>query len=231
MAPRKGAIAVILYDISMTIDEEMIVYKERAEKKPRLAVTRDFESGSIYETRLELDSHTGTHIDMPLHVFPDGAASDQWSAKNIFSRCVVLDFSALRSDHICAAALQQKEAEFSPDHKVLRLGLSVILKTKSSLQDSFDFSFVYLEKSGAAYLAEKGIRAVGIDALGIERDQPDHETHKILLGAGIWIIEGLRLAAVPEGEYILALMPLKIKGVEALPARAVLLDPASMTLP
>lgn len=89
--------------------------------------------------------------------------------------------------------------------------------------EDFDFEFVYLDKSGALYLKEKEIVGVGIDALGIERSQPDHETHKILLEAGIVILEGLRLKDVEEGEYFLYAAPLKIKGAEAAPTRAVLI--------
>ena len=68
----------------------------------------------------------------------------------------------------------------------------------------------------------KEIKGVGIDALGIERNQTP--THKLLLGAGIIIIEGLRLKDVPEGEYFLIALPLKIKDVEAAPTRAILVE-------
>jgi kynurenine formamidase len=146
----------------------------------------------------------------------------------MFTRCSVLDFTCLETASITAVDLEKKEAALAGSGPVFAENRSVLLKTKNSLQDQFDFSFVYLEKSGAAYLAQKKVRGVGIDALGIERDQPDHETHKTLLGAEIWIIEGLRLGDVPEGSYILAVMPLKVKSVEALPVRAALLDRDSM---
>jgi arylformamidase len=68
-----------------------------AEKKPRLIVTRDFTDSAVYETRLEMDLHTGTHIDMPRHILPAGDSSDQWTAGSIFTRCAVLDFSDLKA--------------------------------------------------------------------------------------------------------------------------------------
>ncbi len=64
---------------------------------------------------------------------------------------------------------------------------------------------------------------VGTDGLGIERAQKGHPTHKILLGNDIIIIEGLRLKDVPEDVYDMFCLPLKIPGVEATPARVVLL--------
>lgn len=101
-------------------------------------------------------------------------------------------------------------------------GEILLLKTKNSFSDGFSDDFAYLAASGAVYLAGEGARAVGTDGLGIERAQEGHPTHKILLGHGIPVIEGLRLADVPEGDYELLCLPLRIAGVEALPARAVL---------
>ncbi len=93
---------MILYDISMTINREIAVYKNRAEKKPVFKVTSNFQDSSVYETRLDMDLHTGTHIDMPLHIYPDGAASEKWSQEEIFTRCVVLDFTTKADDAITA---------------------------------------------------------------------------------------------------------------------------------
>lgn len=71
-------------------------------------------------------------------------------------------------------------------------------------------------------MKEKGIRGVGIDSLGIERSQPEHETHKVLLGNNIIIIEGLRLQDIDEGVYMMYALPLKIVGGDGAPARVIL---------
>lgn len=214
----------------MEISPDMAVYKNRDEKKPVFETVRDFSQGSVYETRLQMDLHTGTHIDMPLHMVDGGPDSEFWHMGRAFSRCTVLDFSGFDADAVEARDLKAKEEALKPLFDPFTAGRSVLLKTQNSFKDDFDCSFVYLHQSGATYLAGKGIAGVGIDALGIERDQPGHETHKALLKAEIWILEGLRLAEVPEGDYILALIPLKVKGVEALPARAILLPSDSMIL-
>ena len=65
---------------------------------------------------------------------------------------------------------------------------------------------------------------MGTDGLGIERGQENHETHKILLGNDIHIIEGLNLFEIVSGEYTLIALPIKIEGVEASPVRAVLVE-------
>ena len=83
---------------------------------------------------------------------------------------------------------------------------------------------MYLEASGAAYLAEKKVKAVGIDYLGIEHSQPGHPTHENLLNADIVVIEGLRLHHVQPGSYFFVCLPLNMIGTEAAPARAILME-------
>ena len=102
-------------------------------------------------------------------------------------------------------------------------GEIVLLKTSNSDDESFNFEFIYLEESGAEYLKNLNVKAVGIDALGIERSQSNHSTHKVLLSEKIPIIEGLRLQDVEEGKYKFVGFPIKIKEVEASLLRAVLI--------
>jgi len=221
---------MILYDISSVIAPDMPVYKNRDEKRPRFVTSKNFSSSPVYEGRLDFDLHSGTHIDLPLHIFPEGDNSDSWNCAHSFTRSYLLDFSRMKGDRITAGELEEKTRDLKMDwhQSFARTGFTILLKTVNSKQDKFNFSFVFLDHSGANFLARQNVTGVGIDALGIERDQPGHPTHKALLKSGIWILEGLRLDGVPEGEYILALLPLKISGVEALPARAVLLSPDSM---
>ncbi|RKD33522.1 cyclase family protein [Thermohalobacter berrensis] len=202
-----------IYDISMSISENMQVYKNKEEKKPVFSVTRDFKTGNSFETNIKMDMHTGTHIDAPLHMIRDGATIDKVRLDKFISKCKVLDFTNVE-DCITKSNLEKKcieENEF------------LLLKTRNSFKDCFDYNFVYLEKEAAQYLKEKKVKGVGIDALGIERNQKGHPTHKILLSSGIIIIEGLRLKNIEEGKYIIIALPLKFVGVEASPVRAILI--------
>ena len=83
---------------------------------------------------------------------------------------------------------------------------------------------MYIENTGAQYLVEKKVKAVGIDYLGIERNQPGHPTHSELMSNGIVVIEGLRLAHVEPGRYMIVCLPLNVIGLDGAPARAVLLS-------
>jgi len=204
-----------IWDISMTIHPGMPVYKNRDENRPEFAVARDHSGGSAYETRVTLNLHTGTHLDAPLHILENGSTIDKMELDRLITRCRVLDLSHVE-ERITAQDLVDQTVE---------AGDFVLMKTRNSQSETFEFDFVYLEESGARYLKDKKVKGVGIDALGIERGQPGHKTHRILMEAGIIILEGLRLAHVDAGEYTLIALPLKLQGLEASLVRAVLVRP------
>ncbi|SHI92872.1 Kynurenine formamidase [Geosporobacter subterraneus DSM 17957] len=203
-----------IYDISMPIHQDMPVYKNKEEKRPKLEIIRDYKNSSAYESRLSLEMHTGTHLDMPLHMLEGGERIQSLDLSKVIRPCKVLDFTAV-SEKISKTDLEKKQ---------IQAGDFLLFKTQNSYKEAFDFEFIYLDDFGAAYLLEKGVVGVGIDALGIERAQPNHATHKILLGAEIVILEGLRLSEVHEGEYFLIAPPLLVPEAEAAPVRALLLE-------
>lgn len=202
-----------IYDISMPISHNMPVYNGKSAKRPVITVDGDFTTGAVYESRINMNLHTGTHIDTPLHLLPGGGTIEALALKRVVRKCKVLDLQAVQEgitgEHLAS--------------KPIAPGDFVLLKTRNSFEHILEDQFVYLEKSGALLLKDRCISGVGIDALGIERGQIGHETHKILLGADIVILEGLRLGDVPEGEYLLVAAPLFIGGVEAAPVRALLI--------
>ncbi len=202
-----------IYDISMLIEEDMPTYKNMQDKKPRISVIKDFTSGNIYESHIEMDMHTGTHIDSPMHMLPWGHSIDKTDISKLVTECAVLDLTHVE-EKITADDLRKKD---------IKADSFVLLKTGNSFSGLFDPAFIYLASSGAEYLAKMKISGVGIDSLGIERSQPDHHTHKVLFEHGIIILEGLVLSKVEEGSYQLIALPLKIRGTEAAPARVILL--------
>lgn len=200
----------MIYDVSMTIHPEMTVYKNKPEKKPVFGTLSTHETGSAHEGVITMSLHTGTHLDYPLHMIKNGQVSKEEIPDGCLGRVKVFDVSADVIDGTLVDALPIKSGDV------------VFFKTRNSNQETFDFDFVYVSASGAEALKKAGIKGVGLDALGIERAQEDHATHKILLGNGIFILEGLRLKYITEGTYELICLPLKIKGVDALPARVIL---------
>lgn len=202
-----------IYDISMSISEDMPVYNGKASKKPVFKVESNFQTASAYETRLNINLHTGTHMDAPLHFIEGGGTIDLLELEKVVRKCKVFDFQEVEN-----CITQEQLAQ-----KNIVTGDFVILKTKNSFVDILEKDFIFVDKSGAEYLRSKKIVGVGIDSLGIERSQPKHETHKTLLGEGIVILEGLRLKDVEEGEYLLVAAPIKIASAEAAPVRALLI--------
>src|SRR3989344_2808230 len=202
-----------IYDISMEISEDMAVYKNKAEKKPKISVTRELKDGTN-ESKIEMEMHTGSHVDAPYHVLSNGKKIDVMPLDRFMGKAVVVDFTKVKD------CITRKDL-VSSSVKIQKYDI-VLLKTKNNPEKEFDFNFTYLEKTGAEYLASKKIKAVGIDSLGIERNQPNHPTHTVLAENGIPIFEGLELSKVKQGKYFLHGLPLKIKNGDASPVRAVL---------
>lgn len=202
-----------ILDISWPITTGMTQYKD----VKRVAIeTVSKPSSNITEHLVSLHTHTGTHIDAPLHFIMDGISSDKIPLTHFVGPCRVLDLT-----HVETCITQQVLSAYTFIEDEI-----ILFKTKNSalaVDASFNYNFVYLDASGAQFLVEQKIKTIGIDYLGIERNQPHHETHTLLLKNNIPIIEGLRLKQVQAGNYILLCLPLDIIGLDAAPARAVLL--------
>ncbi len=202
-------------DISWPISPEMTAYKDR--KIVTFKSTKTFEKDGARETIITIGSHTGTHVDAPSHFLKDGKTIDQMLLEKVVGDCSLLDLSDV-PEKITAEHLSMYD--IAPDEIIL-------LKTMNSdypPTDPFLANFVYLDASAAQYLADCGVRAVGIDYLGIERNQEAHDTHMLLLQEDIPIIEGLRLAHAEEAYYSFICLPLALQGLDGAPARAILIS-------
>ena len=202
-----------IHDISMAIHNSMPVYKDKPEKKPHIRKTRALEDGAN-ESTLSIESHCGTHMDAFYHMLSSGKKAHEIPLDKCIGEAIVLDFTRVRG------GITGKELSKHPIGK----NSVVLLKTRKNPMRSFDFGFTYLEKSGAEYLAGRGVKAVGIDQLGIERGQPNHDTHSILFRKGIVVFEGLELGVIKPGNYFFIGLPLKIKDGDGAPARCMLIE-------
>lgn len=200
-----------IIDISTPIFNGMTVYKDKSEKQPRFHREGH---GEVTETRLEINVHTGTHIDAPRHMLADGETFESIPIEKLVGPAKVLDMRDVED------AIGKKDLE---RYEVTE-GDFILLKTRNSYEEKFNFEFIYLNEEGARFLAEKGISGVGIDSLGVERSQPEHATHKALFGAGIIIIEGLRLKEASAKTYHMVAAPLKLIGTDGSPARVLLFE-------
>lgn len=202
-------------DISWPISKGITEYKDRNTLTIDHFAThlsKDFE-----ESTFCMGTHTGTHVDAPRHFIENGKTIDQIDLDKLNGECQVLDLTFV-DDKITDTKLEKLKIEAN---KI------ILLKTKNSFLEPtapFNSNFVYLDSSAAEYLANLPAKAVGIDYLGIERNQPSHPTHKTLLSKDIPIIEGLRLQEANKNIYTLICMPLKLIGLDASPARCALMS-------
>ncbi|MCU7493873.1 MAG: cyclase family protein [Ignavibacteria bacterium] len=186
--------------------------------EPEVLIDRiaDMGKGNVANVSvLSMSAHTGTHMDAPRHFFKEG--------KDIS----LVPFEVLIGPALLIEVKNPQRVDLSDlmDYD-LRPESRVLLKTANSEKEWFnmDFSKSYtgLSASAAKYLAERKVRLVGIDFLSIGTYEEDEEVHRVLLGSGIWIIEGLYLKGIPEGIYDMICLPLRLIGSDGAPARAVL---------
>ncbi len=207
-------IIVKIYDISWPISQATTEYKNKV--TIQLASIKGFDSDGVRESIITMGAHTGTHVDAASHFLKDGKSIDMIPLDRLIGRAHVYDFMAV-AECITAKDLARYD---------INEGDIILLRTANSAlnaTDRFERDFIYLDHSGARYLADKRVKAVAIDYLGIERGDPDHQTHTTLMKADITIIEGVRLAHVPAGSYLMICLPLALIGSEAAPARAILI--------
>lgn len=205
-----------IFDISVAIYNGMPFYPgdSGAEIKPHFQIASG-DPANLSE--LKLGSHTGTHIDAPRHFMDGGTAVDELPLDVLVGHVRVVDLTAVES------SISRQDLEGSDIGGVSRL---LVKTTNSGLWKYPDFQKDYISFSpeAADYLVESGIRLVGIDYLSVERFKPDApRVHHTLLGAGIVVLEGVDLSGVAAGDYDLVCLPLKIRGGDGAPARAVLI--------
>jgi arylformamidase len=188
-------------DISMTIHPQMEIYN--GDVTPKITRISRIEDGDSYNvSNITLGSHTGTHVDSPLHYFLNKTGIDELPLQGLVGPARVIDISGLN---------RPIEAH---DPGSLENVEIILLKGRKA----------HLTIKGALFLIENNVRTIGTEALSIAAGEVETEVHRLLLGAEIIIIEGLELLNVDEGDYFLVCLPLKIAGCDGAPARAVLIS-------
>jgi arylformamidase len=202
-------------DVSVPLYSGMVHWPDN----PPVQIERIFaiERGDVCNvSKLAMGSHTGTHMDAPLHFVPTGVGIDTMPLDAVIGQARVIEIYDTTSI---------KPDELRP-HNIQR-GERVLFKTRNSTRcwqsDNFVEDFVYISQEAARYLAELAVQTVGVDYLSVGGFKKDGvETHRALLEAGIWIIEGLNLSQVQPGLYDLICLPIKMVNGDGAPARAIL---------
>jgi arylformamidase len=205
-----------LIDISVPLHPGLPVWP--TSRPATITQTESMKKGSIANvTRMEIGSHTGTHIDAPLHFVDDAKTTEEIPLEKFVGTCQVLDFQGktkITANDLAAVRLQKgvEKLLFKTDNSRLW----------DNFSHPFDENFCALDAGAAQWVVDNGIHLVGIDYLSIQLYHDPPDTHVILLSNEVVIVEGLDLRQVEPGVYRLICLPLKIRGVEGTLARAVL---------
>ena len=208
----------MIYDISVPLRSGGVVYPGN----PAISITAQqaiSQGAGANVSRIDMGSHSGTHVDAPKHFFDDGAGADTMPLDVLMgpARLIAVD-DAVKS--VGETELRAHD---------LRGVTRVLIRTRNSAwlasgSTEFHPDYTFLSPEGAAYLVGLGVKLVGVDYLSVEQfHSGHHRTHRTLLGADVVIIEGLVLTEPPPGDYELRCLPLRLTGLDGAPARAVLI--------
>ncbi|MCL2285789.1 MAG: cyclase family protein [Firmicutes bacterium] len=204
-----------IYDITAVIGDNLPAY---GNERPIIDRTVRLEDGNKYNfTKLGLSTHTGTHADMPSHIANNGMSCDTIPLDRFYGPARLIRIAT--AGHITKADLLPFNIE---EGSILLIDTG---QSKYMQQGTLKEDFFALTTEAAQHLVEKKIKTLGIDYLSVDPyDSEDFPVHMALLGNGVTVLEGLVLDNVPEGEYTLSALPLKIAGGDGSPVRAVLMQ-------
>ena len=202
----------MLYDITPAVTAALAVWP--GDTPPSREVLADLTRGdNITLSTLRATVHLGAHADAPSHYGRDAASIESRPLEPYLGPCRVVRIPAARGTRIPPSAIPAS------------LRAERVLITTGSYPDPYAFNvdFVALEPETVDLLHERGARLVGIDTPSVDLySAKELVAHARFLAHDMAILEGLVLAHVPEGEYELIALPLKLDGFDASPIRAVL---------
>ncbi len=194
------------YDATRDLAEGMVVYPGDV-----CPAFHQQDAGRYLISTIHMSSHTGTHIDAPVHYLKRGDTIDRIPLESLIGPCRVIDLGDI-------TGLIPKKALSGKTGSEKR----ILLKTSFSIKERFSVNYPSLSLEAARYLVSQGIQCVGIDSPSIESYKCDGSVHCLLLDHDCIIIELLDLSEVPEGVYEMMALPLRLRGLDGAPARVVL---------
>ena len=165
---------------------------------------------------IRMSVHVGSHADSPRHYDDNGLDSASSPLLPYLGRCRVIEVQGVGSPRVIPAA------ELTPE--ALGGATRVLFRTaKDHHHRRFDDGFTAVGPEAARVLVAAGVQLVGIDTPSVDHaTSKDLQSHHVLYAGGVSLLENLDLSAVPEGDYELIALPLRIVGGDASPVRAIL---------
>ena len=194
-----------IYDISQELFSCVVWPGDPAPIKQTL---NSIDEGDLYNlTAFSMCAHNGTHIDAPSHFINGAKNVDQIDLSKYVGDAFVADFDGIVTESDARVIIEKARAISSECSK------RILLKGKT---------MVSLE--AAKVFAESEINLLGNESQTVGPEDAPMAVHKVLLGSEVVLLEGVRLACVPEGAYLLSAAPINLAGAEGSPCRAILID-------
>ena len=189
-----------IYDISQEVFS-CAVYP--GDPKPEKQILCAAEKGDLYNlTAFFMCAHNGTHVDAPFHFLPEGSTMEQLELEIFVGECYV----ARHEGDVTASAAESILEKAKGAERILIGGNATVTA------------------EAARVFAGSTIRLLGNESQSVGPENAPMEVHKILLGRGIALLEGVVLNGIPEGLYLLSAAPLKLAGADGAPCRAYLME-------
>lgn len=205
----------MIYDLSPPISPALPVWPGDS-PVTREVILDQTRGDSVTLSTLRTTVHVGSHADGSIHYDRRGAGVEAWPLDQFLGPCVVVDAPTPRGGRVGIQHLRGGLAAITQPRVLLRSG---------TFPDpsSWNEDFAGLDPALIDALAARGVRTIGVDCPSVDtQTSKDLPAHAACFRAGIAILEGLMLAGVPDGEYELIALPLKIVGSDGGPVRAVL---------
>lgn len=193
-----------IYDISQEVFGCQVYPGDPAPERKTLS---SMEKGDLYNlTAFSMCAHNGTHVDAPFHFLQDGKTMDAISLDAFVGMAYVAEHHGVLSGSDAAEIIQKAKAQNPEAAK------RILIKGDAE---------VSLEAAKA--FASSGLLLLGNESQTVGPKGAPMAVHLALLSAGVILLEGIRLAEVSEGVYLLNAAPLNLSGADGSPCRAVLI--------
>lgn len=194
-----------IYDISQEVFRCQVYPGDPAPKRDILCSMEDGESYNL--TAFSMCAHNGTHVDAPFHFIKNGKTVDAVSLEAFVGMAYVTEHQGIVSAEDANRMLQKAKKEQAEASK------RILIKGAAEVSPE-----------AAKVFASSGVLLLGNESQTVGPEAAPMEVHQMLLGAGVILLEGIRLANVAEGTYFLNAAPLNLSGADGAPCRAILIE-------
>ena len=194
-----------IYDISQEVFSCAVFPGDPA---PERKILNSMKDGGLYNlTEFSMCAHNGTHVDAPFHFIDDGKRIDEIPLEKFIGFAYVFSHDGILPAADAKSALEKAAAcDLECAKRLLMKGTATV------------------SEEAAEVFADAGIFLFGNESQTVGPEDAPMKTHLILLGAGVVLLEGIRLGGVEDGKYLLSAAPISLGGADGAPCRAILIQ-------